>query len=114
ITLLNPMRVNDTIPPLETCLEPPRSPAMFLNCIRIGQAPIAKLRNQQRQIGAMFLLVVGIPNRRAAFGEFSHPLVPCIGMVRQDIVMMEIFKVTSYMSITITSRVVHNQTRWVE
>src|SRR5687768_17637948 len=102
IPLLNPVWIHNTAIPLEAGLEPPGFLSMFPYRIRVRQAPIAKLRNQQRQICATFLLVIGIPDRGATFSKFSHPFVPFSGMVRQDIVMMEIFQVPGYMCIAIT------------
>src|SRR5215217_8035437 len=114
VASLHAMRINDAIPPFQTCLKPPRFFAMFLNGSRIRQAPIAKLGNQQWQVEATFPFIFGIPNRAAAFGKFTHPLIPFIGMVWDGAVVMKVFEVAGNMGIAEAGRVIYDQTRGIK
>ena len=68
------MRINNAAIPFETGLEPPGFLAMFPNRFGIRQAPVAKLRNDQRQIGAALICEVWEPDPIAAFGKFATQL----------------------------------------
>ena len=55
------MGIDDAAAPIEAGLEPPGLRVPFPDFLGIGQAPIAKFRHQQRQIGATLVREIRVP-----------------------------------------------------
>src|SRR5688500_2885089 len=103
------MGINDTVTPVETCLEPPRFCPMFLDRFQVRQSPVTKFRDKQRQVGASLMREVWEPYPVAAFGKFGNPFIPLVSMVRDSAVVVEILQIAGYVGIASTGRVVDNQ-----